>query len=375
MKIAVNTRFLLPNKMEGFGWYTYEITKRLVENNPNHEFIFFFDRPYDSKFIFASNVTPVVLSPPARHPILFYIWFEFAVKKALRRYKADVFFSPDGYLSLASDVKQIAVIHDLNFEHFPKDIPWTPRVYLRHFFPKFARKATKIITVSNYSKQDICKTYNIPEEKITAIWNAASPVFSVLEDIEKNKIKEEFAQNAEYFLFVGAIHPRKNVGRLIQAYSNYLKQGGTKKLLIVGENLWKNNAKFSIQVESNIAENIIFTGHLSLEKLAAVMASAFCFVFVPYFEGFGIPLVEAMQSGVPIIAGNRTSLPEVVGDAAILVNPFSPEEICNALFEIEANAQLRNELIQKGLERSRLFSWDEAAKKVWEVILSVDEKN
>ena len=150
MKIAVNTRFLLSGKMEGFGWYTYEITKRMVEQHPEHEFIFFFDRPFDPKFIFASNVTPVVLNPPARHPVLFIYWFEFAVRRALKKVKADVFFSPDGYLSLRSMIPQISVIHDINFEHFPKDLPWSARAYLRYFFPLFAKKATQIITVSEY---------------------------------------------------------------------------------------------------------------------------------------------------------------------------------------------------------------------------------
>ncbi len=131
MRIAVNTRFLLSHKMEGFGWFTYEVVKRLVQNHPEHEFIFFFDRKYDSKYIFGDNVTPVILSPQARHPILFKIWFNYSVTKALKKYKADIFFSPDGYLSLKTEIKQISVIHDLNFEHYPQDLPSWPRKYLK----------------------------------------------------------------------------------------------------------------------------------------------------------------------------------------------------------------------------------------------------
>lgn len=140
MRIAINTRFLLSHKMEGFGWYTYEIVKRIVQNHPEHEFVLFFDRTYDKKFVFAKNAIPVVLSPQARHPILFRIWFNLSVKRALKKYNADLFFSPDGYLSLTSEVKQIGVIHDLNFEHFPQDLkPVMSRYYLK-YFPKFARK-------------------------------------------------------------------------------------------------------------------------------------------------------------------------------------------------------------------------------------------
>ncbi|MCC6701594.1 MAG: glycosyltransferase family 1 protein, partial [Fluviicola sp.] len=126
MRIGINTRFLLSSKMEGFGWYTFEVVKRMVLAHPEHEFVFFFDRAFDPKFIFAENVKPVVLFPPARHPFLFIWYFDFALKKALKREHIDVFFSPDGYLALGSNVPQVAVIHDLNFEHYPEDIPALP---------------------------------------------------------------------------------------------------------------------------------------------------------------------------------------------------------------------------------------------------------
>lgn len=141
MRIAINTRFLLTSKMEGFGWYTYEITKRLVENHPEHQFFFFFDRKFDNRFIFGKNIHPVVLPPPARHPILFYLWNEWSVKRALKKYKIDLYFSPDGYLSLNSNVKQISVIHDLGFVHHPEDLPKINARYLNHFFPKYAQKS------------------------------------------------------------------------------------------------------------------------------------------------------------------------------------------------------------------------------------------
>ena len=155
--------------MEGFGWYTYEIVKRMVEKHPEHTFLFFFDRPYEQQFIFAENVEPIVLSPAARHPFLFVWWFEVAVASALKKHKADVFFSPDGYLSLRTTIPQVAVIHDLNFEHYPKDVPWLVRKYYNYFFPRFARKAAHIITVSETSKQDIIQQYSIAPSRISAV--------------------------------------------------------------------------------------------------------------------------------------------------------------------------------------------------------------
>ena len=368
MRIAINTRFLLSKKMEGFGWFTYEVTKRLAENNPEHTFILFFDRPFDEKFVFADNVIPVVLNPPARHPILFYIWFEFSVYKALKKYKADIFFSPDGYLSLRSKVPQIGVIHDLNFEQHPEDVPFVPRTYLKYFFPKFAQKATKIITVSEYSKQDIVERYKIDPAKITVAWNGVSPLFIPISEEQKAGIRKEFSDGKPYFIFVGALHPRKNIKRLLQAFEQFSKDGGNESLVIVGENLWKKDNSYLEGISESTIAKIHFTGHLPLEKLTQVMASATCLTYVPYFEGFGIPLVEAMKSGVPIIAGNLTSLPEVCGNAAFYVNPMDVNEISLAMKNMSENSNLRASLIEQGIERSKLFNWDKTADIIWKEI-------
>lgn len=370
MRIAINTRFLLNSKMEGFGWYTYEVSKRLVELHPEHEFYFFFDRNYDERFVFGPNVTPVVLNPPARHPILFYIWFEWSVKRALKKYKIDLFFSPDGYLSLSSPVKQIGVIHDLNFEHYPQDIPWAARKYLRHFFPKFAKKASEIITVSNYSKSDIVQTYGVQASKVHAIWNGVSDAFKPINEEEKEKTRVQYAEGSPYFLFVGAIHPRKNIKRLLEAFVHFKKETkATEKLVIVGEVMWEN-ATFSETIPKDLKNDICFTGHLSLEELANVMASAKLFTYVPYFEGFGIPLVEAMRCGTPILSGNLTSLPEVAGDAAIYCDPFDIAAIKNALIQLNNDSVLLNELSKKGLERSKEFSWDACAQAVSNILFA-----
>jgi glycosyltransferase involved in cell wall biosynthesis len=361
--------------MEGFGWYTFETTKRLVENHPEHTFILFFDRPFEERFVFGPNVIPVVLNPPARHPILFVIWFEWAVFRALKKYKADVFFSPDGYLSLRSNVPQIPVIHDLNFEHYPADIPWTARKYLRFFFPKFAKKAAKIVTVSHYSKKDIVEQYNIDPEKINVGWNGVSTIFKPIDAVEKLEIETQLSQGNPYFSFVGALHPRKNLRRLLQAFELYVQQGGEKDLVIVGENLWKSNNNYTDKISEQTKSKIHFTGHLKIEKLAKTVGASSGFVFVPYFEGFGIPLVEAMRCGIPIISGNLTSLPEVVEDAAILVNPFKEEEIANAMLQIDSNPALCAELSKLALERSKIFDWDKTTSVIWNTIQEVFEKN
>ncbi|PHR50021.1 MAG: glycosyltransferase [Fluviicola sp.] len=363
MKIAVNTRFLLSQKMEGFGWYTYETISRIVKNHPEHEFVFFFDRPFDKKFVFAENVTPVVLNPPARHPILFKIWFDHAVTRALKKYKCDAFISPDGYLSLKTNVPQLAVIHDLNFEHHPEDIPKGALKYLKKYFPKFAQKAKRICTVSEYSKQDIVKTYGVDSNKIDVTYNGVSSIFQPINGEEGGAIQKKLTNGSPYILFVGAIHKRKNLQRLIVAFERLKKETNlTHQLLIVGEPMWESQ---QIEIGDSIKKHVSFTGHLPLEELAKIMAAADVFAFVSYFEGFGIPLVEAMQSGTPVLAGNLTALPEVGGDAVLFCDPMNVDDIYKQLHLLITDKNLREELKSKGLERAKEFSWDKTAKDLW----------
>jgi glycosyltransferase involved in cell wall biosynthesis len=376
MKIAVNTRFLLKNKLEGFGWFTYETVKRMVLSNPQHDFYFFFDRPYDEKFIFADNVTAMVLKPPARHPILFKIWFNKSVSRALNQVKADLFFSPDGFLSLKTEVPQVAVIHDLNFEHHPEDLPRSARNYLKKYFPLFAKKAAHIITVSNYSKQDIIRTYGIEESKITVAHNGGSELYRPIPANERVMVQAEFADSEDYFVYVGALHARKNISRMLRAFNQFKKQTNSPmKFVIVGERLWNSQLKWGDFEELEFAEDVNFTGHLPIEKLSKVVASAKALVLVSYFEGFGIPVVEAMRAGTAVVCGNKTSLPEVAGNAAVLVDPYSIDDIAYGLQRIDENEDLRESLIQAGLVRATEFDWDKSADIIWSVLSDLHKRS
>lgn len=356
--------------MEGFGWFTFEVVKRLVLKNPQHQFYFFFDRSYDEKFIFAENVIPVVLKPQARRPILFKIWFNYSVTKALTKYDIDLFFSPDGYLSLKTTVPQIGVIHDLNFEHYPEDLPnWAVR-YLKKYTPKFAEKANHIVTVSEYSKNDIVKSYHVSPNKITVAYNGANAVFKPIDEQTKNTIKEKYSKGEDFFVFVGALHARKNLKRLLIAFERFKIETSSKtKLLIVGEKLWSHTDFQSTLNALTVKDDIIFTGHLQLQELANITAAAKAMTFVSYFEGFGIPLVEAMQSGTPILCGNKTALPEIANEAALYCDPFSVEDITKKLTEMDTNQLLRTNLIDKGIVRAKDFSWDKTALIINEVIV------
>ncbi len=364
MIIGVNTRFLLKHKMEGFGWFTFETISRIVQRYPEHQFIFFFDRAFDTKFVFADNVTPVVVYPPARHPILFKIWFDYALPKQLKKYKCEAFISPDGFVSLKTKLPQLAVIHDLNFEHNPMDIPSSARKYLCNYFPKFAQKAKRICTVSNYSKQDIINTYGVSASKIDVTYNGASPLFQPIPETEKFITQKKYTQERPYVLFVGAIHKRKNLQRLIDAFERLKKETDLPHcLLIVGEPLF---SKKNIIIPKTLDEHLFFTGHISLENLAKITASADLLAFVSYFEGFGIPMVEAMQSGTCVLAGNKTSLPEIGANAAHYCDPFDINSIYHEMTYLLKHPSVREKYVQKGLLRANEFSWEQTADKLWD---------
>lgn len=365
LRIAVNTRLLLKNKLEGIGWFTFETLKRICNKHREYEFIFIFDRPYDDSFIFSDNITPVVIGPQARHPILFYLWFEFSIPKVLKKYKADIFISPDGYLSLRTKVKSLAVIHDLNFEHYPKALNFSSRLYYKTFFPKFAQKAERIATVSEYSKNDINKLYGINKEKIDVVYNGANEIFSDISKIRKAEVKKQISDSQDYFVYVGALHPRKNLSRLFKAFDNYKKKTNSKtKLVIVGKKMFGNAEMEEVYNKMNYKDEVNFLGYVETKFLGEVLASAKALVYVPVFEGFGIPIVEAFACKTAVITSNVTSMPEVAGDAAILVNPFEINEITDAMIQIE-DVDFRKSLLEKSEKQLQKFSWDKSAERLW----------
>ena len=365
MKIAVNTRLLLNNKLEGIGWFTFETFQRIVKDHPEHDFYFIFDQKFDPSFIFAKNVTPIVIGPPARHVSLFYIWFEYSIPHALKKIKPDVFVSPDAYNSLRSPFKSLVVIHDLNFEHYPEKMPWLIRKYYRYFTPLFAHKADRIATVSGFSKKDIAKQYGINPDKIDIVYNGVNKDYIPVNEVIKKEIKEKYTGGDDFFIYVGALIDRKNLDNLFKAFDQFKKTTKSNiKLLIVGSKMW-HNKQLELTFETmEYKADVIFTGRLPIEELCLITASALAMTYVSYFEGFGIPILEAFSAGVPGITTNVTSKPEVAGDAAMLINPFDVDEISMALLEITLYDRLREELIVKGFKRSKKFSWDLSAQSL-----------
>jgi glycosyltransferase involved in cell wall biosynthesis len=366
MKIAVNTRLLLKNKLEGIGWFTYETLSRITRQHKEHQFYFIFDRKFNDEFIFSDNITPVVIYPQARHPFLYYFWFEYSIPFILNKIRPDLFFSPDGYLSISTRIKSMHVIHDLNFEYYPQDLPYFERKYYSHFFPKYVQKANRIATVSEYTKNDIIKLYNIDKEKIDVVYNGASDAFQPISEEKKRMVWEKYSGGKPYFVFVGALHPRKNLANLFKAFDSFSHSNpGGIKLMIVGEKMWWTKEIKDAYEQMKHRDNVVFSGRLGFNELTDVVASALALTYVSYFEGFGIPIMEAFYAGTPVITSNVTSMPEVAGDAAFLIDPFSIDSISDAMRKISADENLRKSLIEKGNERKKAFTWQKSADRLW----------
>lgn len=370
MRIAVNTRLLLANKLDGIGYFTYKLLENMCKNHPQDEFIFFFDRPFDKEFIFSENVIPVVIPCQTRHPLLWRLYFQYLIPKYLKKYKADLFFSPDGFIPKNINIPIINTIHDLNYVHQPQYIENpSHRRYLLKEFPVFARKSDLLITVSEFSKRDIIELYDIHHNKIEVVFNAANEAYYPLEEEEKTRYKNSLTQGRDYFYFVGSIHKRKNLGNLFKAFDLFKEE--TKSdvmLIIVGEKRdWEGELE-GIFKKMKHKKDVILTGRLDAKEINKVSNSALALAFVSQFEGFGIPIVEAFAAGCPVITSNTTSMPEVAGDAAIYCDPFLVASIAEAMEKIYSKPSLIKELREKGFEQNKKFSWEKSSERLWNSI-------
>ena len=358
MKLALNCWVLRNKQLDGIGNFTIQTLRPLIEAHPEIDFVILCDKNFTEDYFNFPNVSKEFVFPALRHPLLYLFYLELIIPSVLKRLKPDLFISMDGFLSLRSGTAQLPVIYDLNFEHYPQDLAWKNRIYFRTFFKKFAKKATRIATISEYSKQDIINHYNIDPALIDNVSCGVKSTFSPLSEEEKVFTRSKYTSGFDYFFFVGSMHPRKNIVRLLTAFNLFkVKSGSNFKLVLAGHILWDDESIKNVLQNSSYKADIIFTGRVTDEDLKFLLGASCCLTFVPTFEGFGLPIVEAFQAGVPVICSNTTSMPEVAGDACLLVDPFNVNEITGAMQTISANKQLRKTMIEQGHNRKSMFTW------------------
>jgi glycosyltransferase involved in cell wall biosynthesis len=273
----------------------------------------------------------------------------------------------------------VVSIHDLSFEHLPQTFKWRSRKQLRITVRRSAREAAQVIALSDYARNDIISSYHINPENVSVIPLAAPAHFRPVKDEgELQRVRQTYGIEGDYILSVGAIQPRKNLSRLVAAYSRLRRARPEVKLpqlVLVGKCAWLYDETLRTIKELEVSNSVILTGYVPEADLPTLYSGALCFVYPSYFEGFGLPPLEAMKCGAPVIVGNKTSLPEVVGDAGLLVDPFEVDEIASAIQKVITDSDLRAHLRAKGLERARLFDWQETARQtlgVYEKAARVD---
>ncbi len=363
MKIAFDAREAFAVRA-GKGQVAFHLLRELMAQDHENEYFVFVDAA--SGQVFPENFHEVVVQGSG-------VFWHLASMRKFRELALDVYFSPTSYIvpALAS-FKTIIIVADmvafLNITKHQAKATFVERLTLR----RAAKKCSKIITISESSKRDIVKFFPEVSEKIHVIYPAQASHDFVYPSEEGEKEFQALHLEAGYILFVGTIEPRKNIEGMLAAYAAYKQNNASyKKFVIVGKKGWHYDEVFATVSRLGIEKDVVFTGFVSDAALPYVYKNAGCFFFGSWYEGFGLILLEAFKYGCPVISSNTSSLPEVVGSAALLVSPSDTSGMAKALNDVLGNAALRRELIQKGFEQEKKFSWEKNARETLSVIMSV----
>lgn len=358
-------------KRVGIGQYAFQVLMHLYEirNSPPKA-----DQSLAEKFKIYLKSSPLPDLPKEndwwRYEIIGpqKLWTQFALPFHLffDSQKPDVFFSPSHYAPRFAPCKRVISIMDLSFLFFP-DLFRRKDLYQLRFWTAYSvKKAEKIFTISNYSKSAICSYYKVPQEKVIVTYpgyDQKNYKLQITNDKFKiNEIKEKYKIKNDYILFVGTVQPRKNIGRLIEAFY-HMKNRNTLQLVIAGKRGWLYREIFEKVKNLHLEKAVIFCDFPSNEELAFLYQGARCFVLPSLYEGFGLPVIEAMVCGCPVVVSNVSSLPEIVGNAGVYIDPYDVSSIEKGMQKASFDKVLRKKLTTKGLERVKQFSWENCAQK------------
>ena len=400
MLIAINANELCTPGVNGVKYYTYNLLKALIDLDSKNKFVLYSKSKFQEEFrleiskkrpgSFSQNIDfrgkkfKKELDKNFFHKVIkwrlpFWTYTRFPLE--LRRIKPDVLFMPiQAVPFFLPRCRAVVVVHDLAFLKFPDDFTFKDRLKLSFHTRRAVKCATRIIVPSEATKKDIIKYYGVEPRKIRVIYHGYGQKFQIPNSkfqINSKIQNSKFRIQKPYILFVGAVQPRKNIQGLIKAFealkSRFKIPNSRFKLAIAGPKGWLYKDIFEKARKSKYAKDIIFTGQISREELSEIYRNAEVFVLPSFYEGFGLTILEAMAEGIPVIASNVSSMPEVVGDAGVLVNPYKVDEITEAIYKIITDNDLRNKLIQKGFKQVQKFSWEKCGKETIEVISEIAE--
>jgi glycosyltransferase involved in cell wall biosynthesis len=377
MKIAINAS-ILDDKPSGLGIYTYNVINELTKIiSNNDELVIYTSNPEilkKNKNIKMKRVPQSTQPKYGKHAaIKRFIWSQYTLLKDLKKEKVDILYSPTQHGLLFYNI-QIITIHDLLpiYFNYKKSLQRKlQNLYYRYLLPIVLKKVGKVITVSESTKKDIIKYYNVKAENIVRVYNGINTNYLNYKENAVDYIFQKYKVK-NYLLSIGASYPYKNYDTLIKALKLiYAKD--IKLVIAGGKNDYRNYLKL-LSSNLGLSDKVIFIDYIPQEDLPYLYSAAQCLVYPSLYEGFGLPPLEAMACGCPVITSNTSSLPEVVGNAGIMVDPYDVNEIAKAIDLILFNENLRNEMIEKGLKQAKKFSWKKTAEEIYEVIKEIGER-
>jgi glycosyltransferase involved in cell wall biosynthesis len=297
-----------------------------------------------------------------------FLWSQISLPLFLYQHKnIDVYFSPAHYLPGFCPVPQVVTIHDVAYLYYPEDFTKKDLWQLKNWTASSIKKAKQIIAVSKTTKKDIVKNYDVDENKVTVVYNGFEKI-SQKSKVKNQNLNSKVKNKEPFILFVGTIQPRKNLITLIEAFDKFSQTNKDFKLVIVGKKGWLYEDIFEKVKTMKLEYKIIFTGHVTDEELIWYYKNAFCLTLPSIYEGFGIPVLEAMSYGCPVIASFSSSLPEIGGEASLYFDPKNSDDLLEKLESLQNNNELRKELISKGQQRIKDFSWEKCGRETLDVI-------
>jgi glycosyltransferase involved in cell wall biosynthesis len=368
MRIGIDCRYILNVKygeLAGVGHYTYYLIKYLTQlDKENQYFLFFYNKKIRCEEFEKNENVNCVYFPGLEHiGRIPFLYRHIIIPHILKLYKLDIYHNPANVIPFFYFHKSVITIHDLALY---KNADWFPggQIFSKYILTPFSiYKAKKIIAVSENTKKDLVEMFKVKKNKIEVIYEGVEDYGKL--EIEENEIDEKFKFNNPYFLYIGTLEPRKNLVRLINAYAQFLNDNKEIdfKLVLAGKRGWKDQPIFDKIKELKLEKKVVYLGYVTLKEKVYLLKNAYTFVFPSLYEGFGLPILEAVNLGLPIITSNIASIPELVIDNALLVDPYDENSIKKALKRVVNDHKLKDELSRKGKGIAQHFTWEEAAKR------------
>ena len=367
MKIGINILFLVAGRGGGIERYLRGLIKGLQTIDRENHYILFTNKDCKGTFYLTDNFEEHVCNVSARVRPAKILWEQLFLPVVARRKGVDVLLSTGNIAPVLHPFPEVTIMYDLIPFIMPQTFTVVERLALKTLFYLTAKRSDTIITVSNSSKADIVRRLGVDESKVKVVYGACDEGFGKAE-VDRQRLRRQGIEGS-YILYVASRRPYKNIDGLIRAYRLLKDRYSIEhKLVITGLGGRADPALFSLVKESGLEGDVIFTGFVPDEELPTLYSGAELFVYPSFYEGFGLPILEAMACGVPVACSNRTSLPEVAADAAILFEPSNIEEMAHSIHKILSEGALKEELIRRGRKRVEEFSWQKTANKVLSVL-------